>query len=43
MRLQKDFLSRIPDMEHHQQTYTMLGQGGQVSGGSRWTAGRRPL
>ena len=30
-------------MEPHNATYTVLGQGGQVSGGSRWTAGRRPL
>jgi len=30
-------------MEPHYQTYTMLGQEGQVSGGSRWTAGRKPL
>ena len=27
-------------MEPHHETYTMLGQGGQVSGGSRGTAGR---
>jgi len=30
-------------MEPHCQNYTVLGQGGEVSGGSRWTAGRRPL
>ena len=30
-------------MEPHHQTDTMLGQGGKVSGGSRWTVGRRPL
>jgi len=30
-------------MEPHHETHTMLGQGGQVSGGSRWTVGRRPL
>jgi len=29
-------------MEPHHKTY-MLGQGGQVSGGSKWTGGRRPL
>ena len=32
MRLQKDFLSRIPGMLPRHQTYTMLGEGGQVSG-----------
>ena len=30
-------------MEPHRQTYAVLGQGGQISGGLRWTAGRRPL
>jgi len=30
-------------MEPSRQTYKMLGRGGQISGGSRWTAGRRPL
>jgi len=30
-------------METNHRPYTMLGQGGQVSGGSSWTAGRRPL
>jgi len=30
-------------METHHHPYTVLGQGGQVSGRSRWTAGRRPL
>ena len=29
-------------MERPHQTYTMLGQGGQISEGQRWTAGRRP-
>ena len=43
MPLQKNSFSRIPGMEPHHQTYAMLGQGGQVSGGSRWTVGRRPL
>ena len=43
MPLQKTFSSWIPDMEPHRQTYAVLGQGGQVSGGLRRTAGRRPL
>jgi len=30
-------------MEPHHQTYTMLGQEGQVSGGSSLTVGRRLL
>jgi len=30
-------------MEPHHQTYTMLGRGGQISGGLRWTGWRRPL
>jgi len=30
-------------MEPHHQTYIMLEQGGQVSGGSRRTVGRSPL
>ena len=29
-------------MEPYHQTCTMLGQGGQVSGGSKWAARRRP-
>jgi len=28
---------------HHQTYYTMMGQGGQVSGRLKWTVGRRPL
>ena len=36
------FSSRIPGMDPHHQTYTVLGQRGQVSGGLRRTAGRRP-
>jgi len=43
MPLQKTFSCRIPGMEPHHQTYAVLGEGGQVSGGLRWTAGRRPL
>jgi len=43
MPLQKTFSSRIPGMGPHHQTYAVLGQGKQVSGGLRWTVGRRPL
>jgi len=43
MPLQTNFSSRLLGMEPHHQTYTMLGQGGQVSGWSRWTVARRPL
>jgi hypothetical protein len=35
--------SRIPGIEPHHKTYTMLGKGGQVSEGSKWTGGRRPF
>jgi len=30
-------------MEPHHQTYAVLGKGGQVSGGLRWTEGRMSL
>jgi len=43
MPLQKTFSFRMPGMEPHHQTYAVLQKGGQVSGGLRWTAGRRPL
>jgi len=41
--LQKMFSSSVAGMEPHHHTHTMLGQGGQVSGGTRCTVGRRPL
>jgi hypothetical protein len=43
MPLKTNFSTSILEMEPHYQTYTMLGQGGQVSGGSRWTARRKPV
>jgi hypothetical protein len=43
MPLQKTFLSRIPGMEPHHQTYAVLGKGEQVFGGLKWTEGRMPL
>jgi len=33
----------MPGMKRRHQTCTILGQGGQISRGSRWTAGRRPF
>jgi len=43
MPLQKSFSSRIPGMEPHHQTYKMLGQGGQVSGGLRWDSRKKAI